>query len=340
MKRKRGIAVRLAAVFLTIVVLAAAAMLYERHKDRESNMEEAEDSTLWTSANTVYLDGETYGFDHRIESYLFVGTDNSGNEEAEGDDYHGAMADFLLLLVLDHTDDTYGCVQIDRNTVTEVYIPDAAGKVIDLRECQICVSHWYGSDSMMSAQNTESSVRFLLGELDNIDGVYVMNMDDIGMLNHAVGGVELTISEDLTEADPGFEKDRTLTLTDEQAERFVRARMSVGEGTNQERMTRQKEYMDALLDKVKKNAEKDPEFAAALWNDLREAAVTDMSGNDFSRIAQMFLRGEDKGIISIAGQTETGTILGDGEEHEEFYPDPVSIRDAMAELYSLIPLEE
>lgn len=340
MKRRRDIAVRLTAVIVIFVLLAAAAKIYDLRSSKDTENERDEKSSLWISENTLYIDGKTYGFDHRIESYLFAGTDNSGNESAEGGEYHGAMADFLLLLVLDYTDDTYGCLQIDRNTVTEVFIPDEAGNIVDSRECQICVSHWYGSDSMMSAQNTAASVRFLLGELDAISGVYVLNMDDIGLVNHAVGGVELTIDEDLTAADPAFEKGRTLTLTDVQAERFLRARMSVGEGTNEERMARQKEYMSALLEKVKANAQKDPESASALWNELRDAAVSDMNGNVFSRIAQMQIHGENKGIFSLQGQTTTGTVLGDGEEHEEFYPDSVSILETMKELYSLVPVEE
>ena len=31
----------------------------------------------WGDDNTVYIDGELYGFDHRIDTWLFIGTDAS-----------------------------------------------------------------------------------------------------------------------------------------------------------------------------------------------------------------------------------------------------------------------
>ena len=108
----------------------------------------------WFDDNTVYIDSELYGFDHRIETYLFIGTDASGNEDAEGEDYHGAMADFLLFFVMDHTDDTYGAIQIDRNTMTSVTLLDEFGEWAEEREMQICTSHWYGIDPESSAENT------------------------------------------------------------------------------------------------------------------------------------------------------------------------------------------
>lgn len=334
---RRVIAYLIAFLFVC-VFLAGAVYLYEKRVQRrraaKSNRQE-EGSLQWSPDNTMLLDGDTYGFDHRIESFLFMGTDASGNEGETGSDYHGAMADFLLLMVLDYTDDTYGCFQIDRNTITRVNEMDETGKMTDFRQIQICVSHWYGGDRDMSAVNTMDSVKYLLGDLGVIDGYYVLSMSDIGALNHAVGGVEITITEDLTAADPAFTKGSTLTLTDEQAERFVRARMSVGEGTNVERMSRQKEYMDALLEKIKNNSMKDAGFALDLWNTLRSAAATDMNGTDFSRIANMFIKGENKGILSPRGETKTGTVLNDGLEHEEFYPDEKSLLEVMTELYSL-----
>ena len=54
----------------------------------------------------------------------------------------------------------------------------------------------------------------------------------------------------------------------------------------------------------------------------------------------MLLKGQDKGILTISGKTKVGRVLDDGEEHEEFYADPSSIRDVMTQLYSLVKIEE
>ena len=331
------------ALLLCLALLAGGAAFYEARQNRKDvrryKKAEEKTGTPWTIENTVAFDSEIYGFNHRIESFLFLGTDNNASAPDSEEEVHGAMADFLLLMVLDYTDDTYGCLQIDRNTITQVEALDEKGEVTNFRDIQICVSHWYGTDGDMNARNTDQAVRYLLGELNHIDGYYVLNMEDVGQLNHAVGGVSVTFQEDLTPSDPAFVKGATLTLSDEQAARFVRSRMILSDDTNVARMSRQKQYMDSLIDRVRERSASNPGFALELWDTLRSTAVTNMNGNDFSRIAQMFLRGDNKGILRLEGKTKIGTVLNDGEEHEEFYPEAGSVLSCMTELYSLIPVD-
>ena len=303
----------------------------EREKELLAQQEELRPSQ-WTEVNTVALEGKLYGYDHRIETYLFIGTDQGGNSEPE--EYRGAMADFLLLMVLDHTENTIGYLQIDRNTVTDVRELTWEGKEITSRKLQICTAHWYGRNPEMAAENTVYAVQKLLG-LGKIDGYFELNIGDVGLMNHAVGGVEVTIADDLTANDPSLRKGETLVLDDGQAARFVRARMGVGEGTNAERMSRQGQYMAAFFRKVKEKTAEDPTFGLNLWNALREASVSDMNGNDFSRIAQKMLKGTDKGIRRIEGETVLGYVLQDGEEHEEFYADEEKLVETVKELFSV-----
>ena len=251
------------------------------------------------------------------------------------------MADFLLLLVLDYTDNTYGAIQIDRNTVTEVTKTDENGEVVDSEEMQICTAHWYGYDPEQSAENTVRTTKMLLGELENIDGYFVLNMQDIGTVNNLVGGVEVTIEDDGMETvDPAFVKGTTLTLSDEQAEAYIRARMTVGDGDNKSRMRRQKAYMDRFFEKAQQKIKDNPNFAQQMWNELKKTSVTDMTGNDISRIAEMIRSGESKGILSMDGVSRIGTILEDGLDHEEFYPDDSSIKTVMEILFSLTNIED
>lgn len=44
---------------------------------------------------------KTYRFAHPVQTYLFIGTDKSGNEDASGEEYRGSMADALMLVVVD-----------------------------------------------------------------------------------------------------------------------------------------------------------------------------------------------------------------------------------------------
>ena len=347
--KKRAISGRMvvaaALIAALIVAIVCASVLLERgqQRDRERELQvqsEALKASMWTDENLVDIGDKLYGFDHRLETFLFVGTDNNGSGNSDPENYRGPMADFLLLMVLDHTKNTIGYLQIDRNTVTDVDELDASGEVIDTRELQICTAHWYGRNPEMCAENTVNAVKSYLGDLENIDGYFVINMDDIGRLNHTVGGVEVTIEDDMDAADATLAKGKTLVLDDEQAEHFLRARTNVEGSKNAERMKRQRQYMTSFFEKVKEKTMENPKFGIDLWDMLKDVSVSNMNGNDFSRIAQKLLKGENKGIHTIKGETVLGYILEDGVEHEEFYPDVDSLRDEMVELFSLVPVED
>lgn len=318
----------------------AAAAEQRELSDKDAALEDMEASE-WGGDNTLYFGDKLFGYDHRIETWLFIGTDNSGDETATGEDYHGAMADFLMLMVVDHTDDTYGFLQIDRNTVTEVAMINWEGETTDYRDLQICTAHWYGANPEESAENTVDSVLTLLGELDHIDGYYVLNMSELGKLNSAVGGVDVTIPLDMTAVDPSFTEGATVHLTDELAEKFIRARMALKDDANEHRMERQRIYLNSFFKEAVSKVKANPNFANELWDTLQSTAVTDMSGNGFSRIAEAFRKDENKGILHFEGETKIGeNRLEDGEKHEEFYPATDSKIETMTELFSLVPVEE
>ncbi len=336
--------VRLSALLLVIAVIVGGVTWYERRQDRkleEALREQASfiRDVIWTDDNTIVLDGDTFGIDHRIESFLFVGTDASGGRRDSSGATHGPMADFLLLMVIDHTADSIGFLQIDRNTVTEVMELDRNGAMINSRDLQICTAHWYGFSPEMSIRNTMDSVCVLLGELPDIDGYFVIGMEDIGRLNHAVNGVEVAIEDDLTGADSALRPGETVLLSDEQAEAFLRARVGLENEENAERMRRQRAFISGFVGKIKQGTLEDPAYGIQVWNALREVAFKNMSANDFSRSAQMLLKGDDKGTRTLAGETVIGDIIGDGLGHEEFYPDESSVREVMLDLFSLTPVD-
>ena len=341
-KKRKTIAAAAALALLLAAVVGGAAILerIEQRDKEEALRQEAETlkAAIWTDQNTLELDGKRYGFDHRIETYLFIGTDDGGSSDPN--DFRGPMADFLLLLVLDHTDNTIAYLQIDRNTVTGVRELRKDGTEITSRQLQICTAHWYGRNPEMAAENTVYAVRKYLGGLAKIDGYFVLNMHDVGSLNHAVGGVEVTIQDELEEDDPSLRQGETLVLSDEQAAYFLRARMSVGSGTNAERMARQRQYMESFFAKVKELTADDPAFGLEMWDTLKDAAVSNMNGSDCSRIAQKLLKGTDKGLRTIRGETVLGYVLGDGQPHEEFYAADGAVRETMTDLFSLTLIDD
>jgi len=155
-------------------------------------------------------------------------------------------------------------------------------------------------------------------------------MHDIGTLNNAVGGVQVTLEDDFSAEDPAMTKGTTLTLTDEQAERFVRGRMSIGDGLNTSRMRRQKQYMDSFKDKLFQLMRSDPAFIGNMLDALEDVSVTDMPKNRWSVIANQIYKADYQGIMQLEGEDKEGDTLKDGMTHAEFYADEESIEQTMA----------
>lgn len=313
------------------------AVTSKNHPKQEAKEEERKVTV--GAKKKIKLNGKTYTYDHRIETWLFIGTDGSGDEDAQGEDYIGSMADFLLLAVVDKTDKTYGFIQINRDTITDVTMMQKDGSGLASAELQICTAHWYGGNPQQSCENTVEAVSKLLGGV-TIEGYYSIGMDAMPTLNHAVGGVEVKVIGDFSKVDPTLKEGETVLLDDEQAYTYVRGRMNVGDGSNEQRMQRQDQYMKALFAKVEQTFKKNPKFLNSLYSQLDEEAVTNTKGRDVSRIISSMAGGESRGIFQFEGETTLGQRLGDGIDHIEFFPDEASVEKIMKELYHLEESDE
>ena len=307
-------------------------------KDREKIEATMENTTSSSSKNgtTNYLEfkDDLYKYTDDCEAYVIMGTDGSGNESAEGEEYRGTMADFLLVVIMNKTINKYGFIQINRDTICDVTEIDSSGEGEGMEELQICTAHWYGKDNEQSCENTVTSVSYLLGEMD-IDGYYEIGMEDIGRINHLVGGVKVKIEDDLTGADPQFVKGTEITLNDEQAEKYVRARMDVGDENNLKRMERQRTYMSEYFDKAKEIGKENPAFINDSYKELMECATTDINGNKVSVIANTIAKMEYVGVFTFDGESRKGKKLDDGKEHAEFIVDGNSIVSVLGNLINI-----
>jgi anionic cell wall polymer biosynthesis LytR-Cps2A-Psr (LCP) family protein len=326
-----SVAILIALQFLVVIFIqkkmtGEAAEVIEAATEQEKN----EDPAL-----TLTIDGNIYTSDHRFETCLFIGTDDSGNEKAENpDEYRGSLADFINLLVIDHTDKTYAILAINRDTMTYVPMMLEDGTVKQLALMQICTAHGYGGNLKNSARNTVNTVSALLGEL-SIDASFVLPVDEIPTVNSLVGGVTVTIEGDLTAIDSAFKDGERITLSDEQAESFVRARMGVGEGLNTERMDRQGKYITGLKEKLLSSISTDPTIGVSIFDKLKASATTDIDGNIISRIANAVAVYDDLGTFEFEGELKIGQALADGLDHYEFYPESERRVQILTELFSL-----
>lgn len=287
-----------------------------------------------TRQGTLTLYGNKYDYFDEMETYLLIGTDASGVDSNEAGKYRGGMADFILLVIVNKTDNTYSFLQLDRDTITEVALLQEDGSAYASADIQLCTAHWYGGSESAGSENTVNAVSAMLGNLE-INGYYALNMEDITALNHAVGGVTVTLEDDFSELDAAMKKGKTIKLSDSQAFHYVHDRYNVADGSNISRMKRQRGYMKAFLTKVMKKTKKKPTFVNMLYKQLKDVADTDITGRQVSMVMNQVNRGTGQGIHTFEGESKIGKALGDGKEHAEFYIDKNSMIDVMTKLYKL-----
>ena len=155
-----------------------------------------------------------------------------------------------------------------------------------------------------------------------------MSLSSIGAINDLVGGVTVTIEDDFSKEDPSLVMGSTVTLNAKQAESFVRGRMSVADGSNENRMKRQNQYLAEYKKLFMEKCAASERFVLNAYKDMDSYMVTDLSGNDCSKIAKAILKNDYLGNMEISG-----TVGEDHLGYATFEPDHESIRDIVIDLF-------
>ena len=323
------------ALILAMIVFGIGLKIFENHMPEPVISEDGflmdEQSEELAALGSLKLNGNIYSYYHDFETYLIMGTDKTG---ADSKVYQGSMSDFLMLVIVDKTDNNYSFLPINRDTMSEVRLIQDDGTGVATAELQLCTAHWYGGNAEQSCANTVESISKLFGGL-KINGYYAIPMDAIPKLNHSVGGVTVTLLEDFQDIDRQMKKGETLALSDEQAYRYIHDRYGVGDEKNTSRMKRQQQYMEAFFTKAKEKAKSDKAYVSQLFRKFEQTATTNLTAKKISGLTNRLIKGTQKGFFEIKGTSKIGKALGDGIDHAEFYPDKKSIIDVMTKIYGL-----
>ncbi len=211
-----------------------------------------------------------------VTTMLLIGYDHKDNGELDivPEDYiRGGQSDFLLLLVFDHDNKQIRQLQFNRDTITAVRYYTREGSFRGNRQLQLCLAHAYGDTQELNNKNTIWAVENLLGISDANDGAQVdwylsMDISGIARLNDLLGGVTVPIEHDYSYYDKTMVMGTTMTLKGKQAEYYCRNRYYIGDSSNLCRMERQRVYMNAATQQLKKQVKADANFAYELLNGL------------------------------------------------------------------------
>ena len=308
-------------IFLVIVVIVGLLILalWERdHSEFDSDSE-------FEMVNTIEYEGKRYSLRDDVETLLIVGLDKF-DASLSADSYNNdKCADFLVLLVIDRKAKSYSTVYLNRDTITDVTVLGVGGQKVATVKEQLSLAHTYGTGSEDSARNTARAVSAIFGGL-RIDRYITLTMDAVAVLNDSVGGVTLTMAEDLTVVDPSFAEGSTVTLTGEQALRFVRARGGLEDSSNVRRMERQKQYLDALYAQLWAHLETEKTFSTSVAKDLSRYMVSNCSSGELERMMDALGKIEMGESYSLTGDYMIG-------KYAEFYPYESSVKRILVSLF-------
>ncbi len=264
------------AILLAIVIYLSAQWVSDRFFAQPEVRGDAELRHSLENRETVNVNGVTYRLRNNLTSILLMGVDKYSDQEQTSTYRNGGQADFLRLVVIDNDAKKLWQIAIDRDTITPISILGVMGNETGTRNERISLSHGFGDGKEQSCELTRKAVQNLLFGAP-VDFYMALNMDGISELNDLLGGVTVTLEDDFSSIDPTMTKGKKLTLVGDQAEIFIRSRMSMNIGTNEARMKRQETYMNEAQSVLRKKLTSDASAAGDMFDSLLPYLTTDMA---------------------------------------------------------------
>lgn len=319
----RGLLVFLAFLLSFIIVAATTLLLVDLYDKRQGSLSI---SDAGNSIEEIKYQGKNYTLKNDIETLLVIGLDKYDGDIANIGYNNDQQADFLILLVFDKKNQKCFAIHINRDTMSNVNILGVAGERVDTVVKQIALAHTYGNGREVSCRNTADSVSDLLSGM-KINHYVSLTLDSVATLNDSVGGVEVEVLDDFSGIDDSLIKGEKTVLKGNQALLYVRSRYGMEDSTNSHRMVRQRQYINALYEKVMKKSKSDEEYVVNTSLNIADYLVSDCSINALQKKFQMFSSYEFNEIIPFEGEFKQG------EKFVEFYPDEDSVMSTVVDLF-------
>lgn len=273
----------------------------------------------------VWHDGKAYRFNEDITTVLCMGIDQRSEvielkEEISGE---SGQADSIFLVVLNPRTKKIKVIAISRDTMTEIPIFDYRGNYIGDAVNHLGLAYAFGNGKETSCQYMVDSVSRLFYGIP-INGYAAFNMETIAEINDAVGGVTVTVPEDLSKADADMTKGAVVTLDGGKAYTFVRWRDTSISNSNNLRIQRQKQYLVYFFQQALAAVRKDYTLPVTLYQEFEEKMVTNIGLDHavylITEASNMSF--DESGMIVLKGDSSQGSV------YDEVYVDD----DALYEL--------
>lgn len=286
-----------------------------------------EEESRWQEGWIKYQD-VIYAYNEDIMTFLFMGIDKNSDVKEVAEGTNGGQADALFLAVMNPHDKTIKVIGINRNTMTDIDIYNEEGAYVTTTKAQIAVQHGFGNGVEESCEYQKEAVEKLFYNLP-VHGYAAINMSAIPTINDAVGGVDVTVLEDLTARDKSLVKDADVHLMGESAFLYVKYRDTDVFASADMRLARQKQYLNAFIVAAKQAAKNDITVVLDLYKAVSPMMTTDISADEVAYLAPVLLNYsfDDSSFYMLEGETVMG------EQFEEFYVDESALYEMILEIF-------
>ena len=352
-QKKIRTAIIVCSIFAGIVIATSMSVLIVRAVGRNKLMNQAvsvspalvteeteaiteEEKQVWKEGWVKY-DGRIYEYDDKLITFLFMGIDKRDEtvkEAAEGT--NGGQADALFLLVLDPTDKAARVIAINRNTIVPVDVYDETGAYVTTVDAQINTQHGFGNGMEESCEYQVKAVDNLFYNIP-IHGYFAIHMKAVETITDAVGGIDLTVLEDVTTTGDHkqiFTKGEDIHMDGTTAYKYVSVRDTAVSASANGRLEREKQYLTKLIAKIKEQTKSDISTPVRIYNSISDQMVTNITADEIAYLAGIagdyhFDAGE---IYSPDGEYITGEE-NENSNYDEFHVDEDSLMKLVIDIF-------
>ena len=334
-RKKKGpiIAVLVILGILVLLLATAVGAYFYLNKKGEAQLKKnqsiasitaPEEASSEDDGKMIVYNGAKYKYNEDNINILFMGVDRDMQDTGEKVIGENGQADVLIWAALDSKTGHLSLINISRDAMVDVNKYNVKDKYLGTDKMQLCLAYSYGDGKEKSCENTLQSVSRLMYGMP-VNAYVAIDYSAIAPLNDAIGGVTVNVLEDLTQSDSALKAGETVTLHGEQAQTYVRSRNTEVLDSNNQRMERQKQYIDAFLQQAISQTKKNPTLPVTLYNDVSDYMVTNISASEVTHLATLMIQNGVSGgdILTVPGEVTQGDV------YAEFNPDD-------KELYKLI----
>lgn len=284
----------------------------------------------------IVFDNKTYAYNQDLLTYLVMGvytedverevlgtyTEHPDKETLEGE------ADANFLCIFNPKTKELSVVCLNRNSMVDIDFYNEDGIYLVREQAQLALQHGFGQDKEQGSVLQMEAVQRLMRGIP-IHGHIAVDMSVVEQMNHAVGGVTVTVLEDLTKIDAGFVQGEELCLSDDQAFWYVKYRDWQSYASADRRLQRDMQFLQGFIKGAEKQMEEDWMFPYHLYQECGEHIYTNLS---LDRMVMLLLLAKDCDMeqirfYSLPGETRMG------EKYEEFYVDEEQLTKMILDIF-------